>query len=53
MLREQGPEFARIVNAVSAKLTNRVLRQMNGAVDLEGRRPADVARAFLRDNDLL
>ena len=52
VLREQGPEFAATINAVSAKLTNRALQEMNGAVDLEGRRPAEVAREFLRHNSL-
>ena len=50
VLRRQGPEFAR---TVSAKLTNRRLREMNGAVDLDGREPAEVAREFLVEWDLL
>ena len=53
VLRRQGPEFERTVNAVSATLTNKALQEMNGAVDLEGQKPADVARRFLQRNDLI
>ncbi len=53
VLRRQGPEFKRLVNAISAKLTNRALRKMNAAVDLDGRKPAEVAREFLMENGLL
>ncbi len=41
------------MNAVSAKLTNRRLRELNRAVDLDERKPAEVAREFLRAEDLL
>ena len=53
VLRRQGPRFARTLNAVSARLSVDALRRMNAAVDLEGRKPEDVARAFLREQDLL
>src|SRR3954447_12602439 len=53
VLRAQGPEFARTLNAVSAKLTNSALRKMNAAVDLQKLKPADVARRFLLQNGLL
>ena len=53
VLRRLGPEFERTVNAITAKLTNRRLRQMNGAVDLDGREPAEVAREFLEEEGLL
>ena len=52
VLREQGPEFARTLNAVSAKLTNDALQGMNAAVDLRNQKPADVARRFLVQNGL-
>ena len=52
VLREEGPEFARTLNAVSAKLTNEALQRMNAAVDLRKQKPADVARRFLRQNGL-
>jgi osmoprotectant transport system substrate-binding protein len=53
VLARQGPAFATTMNAVSAELTNDSLQAMNAAVDLEGRKPAEVARAFLRDKGLL
>lgn len=53
VLREQGPEFRRTLNGVSAKLTNTALQRMNGAVDLKKQKPADVARRFLLQNGLL
>jgi osmoprotectant transport system substrate-binding protein len=53
VLAREGPAFAATMNAVSAKLTNGALQTMNAAVDLDGRKPAEVARAFLRANGLL
>jgi osmoprotectant transport system substrate-binding protein len=53
VMRRQGPAFARTLDAVSATLTNAALRRMNGAVDLRGVAPADVAERFLRDHRLL
>lgn len=53
VLRVQGPAFADVLNMVTAKLTNDALQGMNGAVDLQHQKPADVARSFLRDNGLL
>jgi osmoprotectant transport system substrate-binding protein len=53
VLDREGPAFARTLDAVSAKLTSKVLRDLNAAVDIEGRPPADVAREFLQQNGLL
>jgi osmoprotectant transport system substrate-binding protein len=53
VLREQGPAFAAVLNAVSAKLTNEALQAMNAAVDLRKQKPADVARTFLLRNRLV
>jgi osmoprotectant transport system substrate-binding protein len=53
VLRRQGPRFARTLNAVSARLTDRAMRAMNAAVDIDRRRPAAVARAFLQRQGLL
>ena len=53
VLAAQGPVFARTLNAVTTKLTNEALRDMNAAVDLERRSPAEVAREFLRKHELL
>ena len=52
VLDEQGPEFTRILNAVSAKLTNDAMQQMNSAVDIDKQKPAAVAAAFLKANGL-
>ena len=52
-LRAQGPELAPTLDAVTAKLTDEALRDMNRAVEVGGESPADVARRFLRANDLL
>lgn len=52
-LRLQKPGLARTLNAVTAKLTNAALREMNGAVDLRGQDPAQVAKRFLRDHRLV
>src|SRR3954464_11530477 len=53
VLRAQGPQFARTLNTVSAKLTNEALQNMNAAVDLRKQKPADVDRRFLQQHGLL
>jgi osmoprotectant transport system substrate-binding protein len=53
VLAREGPEFAKTLNAVSAKLTNKELRELNAKVDLENQPPAVVARDFLQRNGLL
>lgn len=52
-LDAQGPEFARTLNAVSAKLTNNAMQTMNSAVDISKKKPADVAKQFLAANALV
>jgi osmoprotectant transport system substrate-binding protein len=52
LLDRLGPDFVETVNAVSEKLTNDALREMNAAVDLEGREPAEVAAQFLERSGL-
>ncbi len=47
VLSREGPAFAQILNAVSAKLTTQAMRRMNAAVQLAHQHPADVARRFL------
>ncbi len=42
------PAIARILNAVSLALTDRVARTMNAAIEGAGQDPADVAAAFLK-----
>lgn len=53
VLKAHGPGLASAVDAVSATLTTIAMRQMNKAVDLDKRRPADVAREFLRSQGLV
>ena len=53
VLKRQGPQFAKTLNAVNRTLTNRVLRELNAGVDLEGRSPAEVARAYLEGKGLV
>jgi osmoprotectant transport system substrate-binding protein len=53
VLDAEGPEFTRILNAVSAKLTNDAMQSMNAAVDIDKKKPADVAQAFLKANALV
>jgi osmoprotectant transport system substrate-binding protein len=47
-----GPRFTATVNAVSAKLTNAAMIAMNKAVDVDKKKPAAVAAAFLKANGL-
>ena len=53
VLDEQGPEFTRIMNSVSAKLTNDAMQSMNAAVDIDKKKPAEVAATFLKANALV
>jgi osmoprotectant transport system substrate-binding protein len=53
VLDEQGPEFAETLNGVSEKLTTEAMQRMNAAVDIDKRKPADVAKAFLQANGLV
>jgi osmoprotectant transport system substrate-binding protein len=50
---KMGPEFATTLNAVSAKLTTEAMQRMNAAVDIDKKKPADVAKAFLAANQLV
>jgi osmoprotectant transport system substrate-binding protein len=46
-LRDAGPEFRAVLDAVSRKLTTGAMREMNADVGLRGALPADVAGRFL------
>jgi osmoprotectant transport system substrate-binding protein len=48
-----GQEFMDIINTVNALLTEEAMTSMNAAVDLDKKKPADVAQAFLEANNLL
>ena len=47
VLDERGADFANAVNAVSAKLTTDVMRDLNKRVDSDGEKAADVAKDWL------
>ena len=48
-----GEEFMGVINEVNALLTEEAMTSMNAAVDLDKKKPADVAQAFLEANNLL
>ena len=52
-LEVHGPGLRKVIDAVSAKLTTAAMRRMNGAVDLDGRTPPEVAAEFLRSQSLV
>jgi osmoprotectant transport system substrate-binding protein len=53
VLSREGPDFARTINDVSAKLTIEAMQKMNAAVDIDKNSPAAVAKKFLQANGLL
>jgi osmoprotectant transport system substrate-binding protein len=48
-----GDKFMSVVNAVNKELTQATMIELNGAVDLDKRDPADVARQFLQERGLV
>ncbi|MDT4948726.1 MAG: osmoprotectant transport system substrate-binding protein [Pseudonocardiales bacterium] len=52
VLTQQGPEFAKTLNAVSALLTTDAIISMNKAVQVDKKEPATVAKIFLQANHL-
>lgn len=52
VLAAEGPEFATILNKVSALLTIPAIQQMNAAVSIDKQSPASVAQQFLHANGL-
>jgi osmoprotectant transport system substrate-binding protein len=48
-----GDEFMGVINSVNSLLTEEAMTSMNAAVDLDKKKPADVAQAFLEANNLL
>ncbi len=48
-----GEAMTSVVNEVSELITTEVLIDLNGRVELDAEDPADVATAFLEENDLL
>lgn len=48
LVRKYGKRLTGPIDALSARLTTSAMQAMNGAVDLRGERPKDVAARFLR-----
>ena len=53
VLKAHGPRLAKAIDAVTATLTTPAMRMMNKAVDIDRRRPAEVAQEFLRSHGLV
>ncbi len=53
VLAKMGPEFTKILNKVSATLTIPAVVAMNKAVQIDQKKPADVAKSFLKANKLI
>jgi osmoprotectant transport system substrate-binding protein len=47
-----GQQFMDIINKVNSLLTAEAMRSMNSAVDIDKKKPADVAKQFLQANNL-
>jgi osmoprotectant transport system substrate-binding protein len=52
LVASEGPVFVQTLNAVSAKLTNSVMQQLNAGVDIDKVDAATVASKFLQANGL-
>ncbi len=52
-VEDEGSGFLKIVNRLSALLTQRVIIRLNADVELDQRSPVAVARTFLKDNHML
>mgnify|MGYP001143044730 CR=1 FL=1 len=50
---DKNPEIAEHLNAVSAKLNDETMAQLNAAVDVEKKTIEDVAQSFLKNNGLI
>jgi osmoprotectant transport system substrate-binding protein len=48
VLESHGPRLVETLDALNARLTTSVMRDLNAQVDLRGREAADVAAEFLR-----
>ena len=47
-----GQQFMDVINSVNKLLTPKAITSMNAAVDLDKKKPADVAKAFLQANNM-
>ncbi|HHW94789.1 MAG TPA: ABC transporter permease subunit [Mogibacterium sp.] len=50
---DKYPELENVSNELSPLLTNEVMISLNYQVDVEGKEPADVARNWLKENNLI
>ena len=50
---EQHPEIADLLAVVSERLTDDLMQDLNGRVDIEGEDPSDVAYEWLKSEDLV
>jgi len=48
-----GPDLPRTLEKIQAHLTDETMQELNARVDLDGRQPKAVARAFLSENGLV
>jgi osmoprotectant transport system substrate-binding protein len=48
-----GPDLARTLELIQARLTDENMQELNARVDLDGQQPAAVAKAYLTENGLL
>lgn len=50
---DEYPALKDILDAISKKLTNEQVTELNSKVDVDGEEPEDVAKAWLEDSDLI
>jgi osmoprotectant transport system substrate-binding protein len=48
-----GPALGRTLRLIQARLTDENMQELNARVDLDGRSPAEVAKAYLSENGLV
>jgi osmoprotectant transport system substrate-binding protein len=48
-----GPALPRVLDQIQERLTDENMQELNARVDLDGRQPAAVAKAYLTENGLL
>ncbi|MBQ6811369.1 MAG: hypothetical protein IJO94_08210 [Firmicutes bacterium] len=52
-IAEKYPELVDVLKTLNNAISNSDMRQMNAKVDIEGKEPMDVARAFLKEKGLI
>jgi osmoprotectant transport system substrate-binding protein len=51
--KSAGPALARTLEQMQSRLTDENMQELNARVDLDGQTPAEVAKAYLRENGLI